>query len=521
MDFDPDQYISQKQSSGFDPDSYISEKSDPDSAVVKAVVGHAANAATLGYLPQISAAVEPAVFKAMDLATGSNASLGEKDYVQRRDAYQKDLDEEYKNNPTASAVGTVGGAILGGAALSPLSPAKAATVTGRIAQAMGTGAIMGAVSNPGDSAGEVDPVQLKARVKDAALTAPLAGAFQGAAEGVGAIGSAISDRLSGRAAQRFANAMGMDKSGAKTLLSKYGPEAVQELGQAGIDEGLSTPLATPAKIMESAEAAKQKVGVSLGDLLTKADSGGAPKISAKDIALKLADSPDLQALNSTPGMEGGSEKVGNMLQTLYNNGDNLSLKDAQSLRQGIDEAINFSKRTDTLPMAQQFLYDMRSEISGAMNDSVNAYQGDDSDVLRALNRRYSDLSRIEDIATRKTAGNVANRAIGLTDTIAGAGGAGVGATIGAHVAGPLGAKVGSVAGGILGTGTNKLARTYGPGLDAYLSNAFAKAAEAGGNAVENNSNPVVFSDLLNQLVLDRDPKKTDNAIARRLSSSPK
>lgn len=512
MAFDPDKYISDdsapKSGAGFDPDSYLSGDTQPKDSggigskalgvldkvtdynpfmigtkyVAKKIaeapstaVEHFGNSAAMGYLPQLEAATEPAFNKVADLVTGNHVSDGDHStYLQRRDDEIKRLAQEAQDNPASAKIGDIAGALTSGVAMSGAAPINAASKMGRMVQAGKLGGLIGAASNPGDTEGEIDPLQLGSRAVNAAGDAAIGMAGQGAAELAGSAGSKASDYFQNRAGEKAAKAIGIDKPAAKVLLQKYGPDAVTDLGQTALNEDLVGPFQTPEKIAVNAGKAKSAAGAEFGGLLDEADAGGAPKISAKDIALELSGDPSLEALKKTPGAEGMYDKVMGQLQTLYNNGDAMSLREAQALRQSVDKWVNFNKAVPELRGVQENLYNVRDSIAGKMNDSVNSYQGNNADALKAAGRKYSDLSRIEDIATKRSAGNAANRAIGLTDTISGAGGAGAGAAIGGMAGGIHGAELGAVAGEGVGMGLNKLARTFGPGTDAVMSNAMSK-----------------------------------------------
>lgn len=501
---------------------------------------HAGNSAALGYLPQLQAGAE----KLRSLIDTGAAKLGvgpetpemvneglrakgfrvddpAESYVTDRDQNIARLAAESKEYPKSALGGTIAGALAGGAALSPLTPINAATLPGRAAQAMRAGAVYGAASNPGDEAGVVDPIQAKERAVQSALSSLISLPVQLGAEGTGAAAKYIAGKFTDRASQRAANAVGLGTADAKTILNKYGPDAVKNLGRSAIDEGLITPLATPDKISRAVEPALDSVGQDIGSLLSAADAAGAKTISAQDIALKIAEDPAIAGLAKTPGMEGVASRLNQSLDTLYANGDQLSLKEAQTLRKGIDKSINFGKSVDDLKGMQPHLYDMRNALAEGMNSSINDFQGNSSDALKAINRRYSDLSRIGEISTKRAGMNAANRAVGLTDTIAASGGAGAGGGIGYAVAGPLGAKVGAPVGAAFAGGINKLARTYGPALDANASDMIASMSLKSGVPAEILQKYPALIPALYSATVDKAGKKPDNAVERKLLSISK
>lgn len=149
------------------------------------------DAATAGHLPQVAGAASA--------VTGG-------DYVKSRDAEAKKLEEFAKNNPKSSLIGTGVGTALtipvgdvaaaktlsgGGKVLSKIAPAAADALEGsKIAKGIVMGGEIGALQNPGDKEGVVDPIQFGSRTANAGI---------GAGIGLGAelLPSAISATKSG------------------------------------------------------------------------------------------------------------------------------------------------------------------------------------------------------------------------------------------------------------------------------------------------------------------------------------
>lgn len=173
------------------------QKAEPKNSAGMSALEHFGNAASLGYLPQISAATEPVTNKILDFLTGNNVSEGDKStYVQRRDEVTRRLKQQEQEHPTASMAGSIGGGLSGGIAMMPLLPgAQAAKAGGGLLSLIKQGAITGAkqgavygaVSNPGDVEGQVSPLQPIERLQ---------GTAQGAAFG-GAVGGAVPAAIAG------------------------------------------------------------------------------------------------------------------------------------------------------------------------------------------------------------------------------------------------------------------------------------------------------------------------------------
>lgn len=188
------------------------------------------------------------------------------------------------------------------------------------------------------------------------------------------------------------------------------------------------------------------------------------RVNAKEIAANLRRNPEISALGKTPGMESTASRVDTMLNTMENAGDDLTLREAQALRRGIDKSINFNKPVAEMRGAQPALYEARDAVRNRMNEIVNDYaasQGGEANQLLQANRRYNRVSDLDKAITDRVSREQANRMIGLTDTIAGGAGAGIGAFIGEKAGGHEGAKAGAMIGAGIGAGANKLGRTYG------------------------------------------------------------
>lgn len=211
MAFDPDKYLQSTgpQSSGsFDPDAFLEsaqkesfkrnestiQKKQEHDAITSFGAG-ARQGALLGYAPQVGAAIEPIVAKLYDVINGTDFSSEIEPYVDRRDKLIK-KEESYRNaNPGFYAGGNVAGAIATAAVPAALGAkaVTAGTAAGRIKAAAKAGAIYGAAQNPGDTEGEIAPVQAVDRAQNAAIGAATGAVFQGGAEGIGKLAKATKE----------------------------------------------------------------------------------------------------------------------------------------------------------------------------------------------------------------------------------------------------------------------------------------------------------------------------------------
>jgi hypothetical protein len=136
----------------------------------------------------------------------------------------------------------------------------------------------------------------------------------------------------------------------------------------------------------------------------------------------------------------------------------MNPRQSNSVKTAIDNEINYARNPLSKEPATETAFSAaRKVVAGKVADSVQAHGSDELvDQLRGANKDFGMSTRIGDIATDRVSREAANRAFGLTDTIAG----GAGATAGAAIAGPPGALLGGAAMG----GINKLGRTYGNSL---------------------------------------------------------
>jgi hypothetical protein len=204
--FDPDQFLAEVNGKAkFDPDKFLKEvsekKENHDSSLgdkLQTGLESYGNALSLGYLPQIQAATSPIMAGVYNAVTGNNVKPDS--YVQERDANISRQAEQSKENPISSKIGT-GLGFINGAALAPeVNVFRGAGYLPAIARGAVTGGAYGAAQNPGDKPGEVSPVQIGDRAKNAAF-----GAGTGAA--LGFAFAPFSDKFIGNASANGVEAM--------------------------------------------------------------------------------------------------------------------------------------------------------------------------------------------------------------------------------------------------------------------------------------------------------------------------
>lgn len=134
----------------------------------------------------------------------------------------------------------------------------------------------------------------------------------------------------------------------------------------------------------------------------------------------------------------------------------------------LDKAINYARNPLAKePTTETAMAAARKVIAQKVDNAIEALGGDAlAQELRAANKEYGFAKTIENIAKDRTSREAANRAFGLTDTIA----AGAGATTGAVIGGRQEAAILAATAGL----ANKLARTYGPSTVAIAADRVSK-----------------------------------------------
>lgn len=230
---------------------------------------HAGNMATLGYLPQLQAATKPAIYGILNKIYGTKIDPGS--YVESRDENIRRLQQEEEENPNAALAGKITGGVGGAAALPlPKLAGLGAGIMGHIARGGVYGAATGALSNPGDTEGVVNPVQGLERTGNA-----ISGAGIGAATGgVVGLGEKVFRGLknSPQSARQFAEEKAFKGSGAmlRDMRTAEERDQVRELGRFMLDKGLIKPGDTFDDVAQKATRLNEDAGSRLDRVYSEA-----------------------------------------------------------------------------------------------------------------------------------------------------------------------------------------------------------------------------------------------------------
>jgi len=465
-------------------------------------------AATLGYLPQLQALAE----KGVDWVAGDNTDeqlraqgfdIQEPTYTQQRDEFIDVQNRLQESNPNAMIAGNVIGGITAGLAGGAIGGVtKAATGAQRLASAAKTGAAFGAIRNPGETEGEIDPVQFTDRLKNASIDAVTGMVTQGGFEVIGKVANAVKNAPG--TLKDFSQAKSLKAAGAmlKDFRKAYGRNKVSELGQTMIDNGVLAVGDDIADIAKKSEIMKGAAGQRVGQVYQQADDI-ISKINGKKLSpniLKELDDTELDMgrfaaefraylTSKLQGKVGARQVLSRFEGELDDFAQNgiVSMERLQELRRSIDDQIDFAKQAKDLPGVEQSFLEMRNKLNDVAKNRIKLLDRiNGTKLLPSLekaNKEFSNLAEISKIAKDKLAREESNAAFGLRERIS----TGVGATVGGMIGGIPGAAVGATLGGI----TTKAARQYGTPFVAIATNRVARALEANPKLLGSFADPLL------------------------------
>jgi hypothetical protein len=433
--FDPDAFLAESSAPVFDPDAFLDEKPEPSfGKKMEARIEGFGQKAASGWLPQLQGAVsqlipDPGAELDEQLKEeGFNVQGPDLGYVAQRDRFIKRGEQLREEAPGAFMQGEISGLIAGSAPMAgaltkiPGLAKPAAGILGRVAQGAAGGALTGVVQNPGDVEGQagIRPSDHLEAAKEGAL---FGGAFQGAAEaGKGLLG--FGKKLKGAAELRGAGAVGASKKDLKNFIKSdrigdAGKKA-RDIGRYALDTDLAMPGDDIKDIAERVGARREEVGKKLGSLYQEI-AGPAGTVDAQSLSSEFLesvgkkysgeiDSGDVVAL---------AEKAATQLNKL---GPNASMDQLLKFRKSVDDMIPYGKGLPAIEKTnKKVLTDLRRLVQERIDNQIEAVgQGAGRQYLnelKTLNKDYSRLSDIDEIARDRLAGELGNNMFSLTDKI--------------------------------------------------------------------------------------------------------
>lgn len=424
------------------------------------------------------------------------------------DASAEDTRRALRLAKEANPTETLGGELLGGALGMYLMPggggatsgtSLAARAASRFVASAPRAALETAAMSLAAQANE-DAIQNHEAVAEKYLTAGLGGLVFGGLMGGGlhALGGAGYDaakKYIGRAGEMFAKeAEGEAAKGSKSLLQRIAGTAeeqafkstgaklrdiqllgktaeaqegrMQAIGRRLLDEGIVDATASQETIAKRLTAKVREAGQELSKLRNKLDSA-ATRMSTEDVGRRVMDEV-LVPLEAMPGAEVESKAVRDyMISFLDKLGERPDFKKVYEARLALDKKLSpklWMKTGQPTPGAEalgQVRNIIEDEFTKAGESAAKELGGSFAEKYGVAKALYADLITAEKIAGKEAARNAANRAISLTDTIAG----------GAGLAGGLAGSDNDASGAVLGAAAmlgNRVMRTRGNQIAAHV-----------------------------------------------------
>lgn len=499
------------------------EESKSEGSPTEAFLEHYGNMFTLGYAPQIKAAIEPAVDKVVGLLTG--VDMPKRSYVERRDANIKRLQEVEEESPNAAMAGKITGAV-GSAAI----PIPGLSASKGFLSALGKGAALGAATsaavNPGDTPGVVNPIQLEERAGNAVRGAGIGAITGGTAHGLSKGLKAMAD--SPRLAREYGNTKAFKGAGAvlKDFRTADVKGQVQDIGEFMLDRGIIKAGDTFEDVARKASELNAESGGRLGTIYRDAtskfrDPNFTSKLGAGDREALVSSGFNpvrdknaiLQAATEALGDQEGAKRAITRLTDYIDElgtkyGDNvLDPKKANEIKGAMDKTINYSRNPLAKePEVETAFHSARGLVSKKIDqdiDTLGRIAGDPKalEALKAANRDYGFSKQVMNIADDRVSRENANRMFGLTDTIVGTGAGAVGGGLAGLAGGDASStSQAALVTGLLGAIGNKAGRSYGPGFLAQGSRLASPLLKVSAAPVGKVGGALVDPDTLARLV---------------------
>lgn len=496
-DFDPDAYLKRKseRAGAFDPDAYLQDKaaSGPPPQVgagetianryINAIPGASFLTNAVGSLVGEFAPRESAVsFTPQGLAEMAARGVGPAQAKPRGfgdlvDRYRQTRDDRKlrdilgaEQNPWSARLGT-GLGIAGSLAL-PMAKVGALGKgfwAGKAVPAMLTGAGYGAEMGLEHGSADLTRGEFGKAAGETGL-----GALIGL--GIGAVPPLVSGGLEryapqiSNSIQQFANRKALNALGAmKPELNKLGTERAQEIGQAALDEGIVSPLASRATMAARANAGVSAEGTTLSDALSHLDAAANPgeRIDsnvAADLVDKMA--AELRKQPALANIATKFETEAANIRAVPNGGAMTLQRFEEEIARPYKRITNWNSDL-ALPKEtlQKLPMTLEGEVERVGQNISNRAKNDALSKYVTAKDRFGKFMDLADVADEGLKRQASNRTFGLIDAIHGASMAAAGMKHGAP---------GAVLAGALGLGASKLSSRFGDQWAATGANALAR-----------------------------------------------
>ncbi len=431
---------------------------------------------TFGFQDELSSAVEPGIDLLLDKVLGKSgaeavSNLPEESYSSRRDGYRGENRAAQEANPGTYLTGQIAGGIL----------PTVGTGGSSLASAVGTGAATGGLSGAGLSEADLTEGEFGDFSKDVALSSALgagAGALgYGVGKGIEKAASKVSPRvreyLEEVARRRAVKSVGGERGTFKKLLGgKVNTDKIDDLGQRIIDNEVITPFGSTddmvGKMNELSDSGwgKMKYGFEQVD-----DTGLGKTVDpfTGEMGKGGHVSPYAMKLDVDELLTGFDDDVAQKVAKTFGdripkNGEKLTLQQAQDLKNAMKKFSNWNNKISPSQQENAFRQ-VEGIISSKIDEAASGVEStlgeNASNILKQGRSEYQTASQIQEPLLNKSAREMGNKTLGLTDWLWLAAGVGEDGTF----------KV------PLGYAAKKYGETYGNQQLALMANKVAKSVQ--------------------------------------------
>lgn len=339
----------------------------------------------------------------------------EREEFEPGDLYRQTRDADRAGNAMAKAARPYhygGGEIAGGIASFAVPGVAAAKGVGG---AVKVGAGIGAAEGLGRSGADLttgDPSEYERAAYDTGAGMAFGGAAGAGGHYVGMIPGATSKWLKGLAERRMVKGAGALKSDIKGLP----PERVQQIGRDLLD--LDLPMfASKTEIGAAASEAKEMAGQAIGSTLEQIDNAGTA-FDYDSVLRRLVD--DYNALDPVARRQAGDLKKTILdLARAQESGGGFAM--ANQMKGSLNDSINWQAGSPRLPQR------LAKTASGTLDDEIESQVGSAAGpearaAFEKAKSQYGSFKQAEKFVARGMEGDTGNRAISLTDYLAGGSG---------------------------------------------------------------------------------------------------
>jgi hypothetical protein len=388
---------------------------------------------TLGYLNEIQARVAQPLSAVLPQSMGGNEGFKASPYDELKKQFAARDASLKKSNPVASTVGNIAGAVMtlpaGGAV------AKEASLAAKLGRAALTGGTYGGLQNTDVESTAADPhAELKARLLNAGVGGVLGAAGEGVVAGAGSFLAKRGEKL---AQQAVIKQVGANAGQIKKIIQK--PGEMQAVEGLLVNENLMKPGNSVESVAEHTKKILNEDGPKIGKMYQDAQAASeaqqsvlgmnnsGTKIDGNELADQILENTRAK-FKSHANRDLVMKEMETAVGPLRDMGENANIVDVHDFRKSLDENVNWGQKSQERDAIQNAYIDARNQVADKTQNVIDQLDknsgGNSLEELKALNKRYSAASTVNNISTQAQGREMAKALMG--HGVIG-GGAGVGA----------------------------------------------------------------------------------------------